>query len=97
MYAILKGHFIDRYSAFGSLPFVESGLDFDVCGDVGFWIEKVARGGSESALNWHSALFLKRDACGTIVETIAIKFRLKAKAIDGVVDSKYGAFEKGVS
>jgi len=48
-------------------------------------------------LNWHSALFLKRDACGTIIETIAIKFRLKAKAIDGVVDSKYDAFEKGVS
>jgi hypothetical protein len=34
--------------------------------------------------------------CGTIIEMIAIKFRLKAKAINGVVDSKYNAFEKGV-
>jgi hypothetical protein len=67
-----------------------------VCRDVGFWIEKVARGGSESALNWHSALFLKQDAYRTIVETIAIKFRLKAKAINGVINSKYNAFEKGV-
>jgi hypothetical protein len=65
--------------------------------DVGFWIKKVARGGLESALNWYSALFLKRDVCGTIIEMIAIKFRLKAKAINGVVDSKYNAFEKGVS
>jgi hypothetical protein len=68
-----------------------------VCGDVGFWIEKVAKGGSESTLNWHSALFLKRDTCGIIVETIVIKFRLKAKAINGIIDSKYNAFEKGVS
>jgi hypothetical protein len=35
--------------------------------------------------------------CGMIVETIAIKFRLKAKAINGIIDSKYNAFEKGVS
>ena len=31
-----------------------------------------------------------------IVETIVIKFRLKAKVIYGVIDSKYDAFEKGV-
>jgi hypothetical protein len=68
-----------------------------MCRDIGFWIEKVARGGLESALNWHSALFLKRDVCRTIIETIAIKFRLKVKAINGVIDSKYNAFEKGVS
>jgi hypothetical protein len=31
------------------------------------------------------------------VETIAIKFRLKARAINGVVDGRYNAFKKGVS
>jgi hypothetical protein len=35
--------------------------------------------------------------CGTIIEMIAIKFRLKAKAIDGIVGGRYNAFEKGVS
>jgi hypothetical protein len=31
------------------------------------------------------------------VERITIKFRLKAKAINGVIGGRYNAFEKGVS
>jgi hypothetical protein len=41
-------------------------------------------------------LFLNQDGWDD-VETIAIKFRLKAKAIDSVVSGRCDAFEKGVS
>jgi hypothetical protein len=67
-----------------------------VCRNIGFWIKKAARGRLKGALNWHSALFLKQGGWDD-VETIAIKFRLKARAIDGVVGGRCDAFEKGVS
>jgi hypothetical protein len=77
VYTIPKSRCRLRNGAFGSFPLVICRFDFNMSGDICFRIEIVARGGSEGALNWHSASL----ECGTVVETIAMKFRLKTEAI----------------